>query len=233
MQKTKIEWADYVFNPIKGLCPMDCKRPDGKSYCYARQFYKRFKFKEGLSFIFDEPAWGIIEKLQRFNPPVGSKIFLCSTMELFHPLIKKEWRDLIFEIIEKNKKYIWIILTKLPENINRPMPENVWLGVTVTSKIDEDRLRFLKWIEVKTKFVSFEPLFGDVAMKGWNIFPVLDYRLSWVIIGRLTGFGNKWNPTKANIKCILDVIKEQKIPVFMKDNLRPIMGDKLIQQWPE
>lgn len=30
MQKTKIPWADYTINPVKGLCPMAC------SYCYAR-----------------------------------------------------------------------------------------------------------------------------------------------------------------------------------------------------
>lgn len=24
MNKTKIEWADYTINPVKGLCPMAC-----------------------------------------------------------------------------------------------------------------------------------------------------------------------------------------------------------------
>jgi len=25
MQRTRIEWCDYTVNPVKGLCPVDCK----------------------------------------------------------------------------------------------------------------------------------------------------------------------------------------------------------------
>ena len=38
MQKSKIEWCDYVANPVKGVCQDQCP------YCYAKRMYKRFKW---------------------------------------------------------------------------------------------------------------------------------------------------------------------------------------------
>ena len=62
MQKTKIEWTDYTWNPIKGLCPVDCKLPDGRSYCYAKRIYQRFKWNPKIGFeLHDHVA---IDRLQ-------------------------------------------------------------------------------------------------------------------------------------------------------------------------
>ena len=133
MKKTKIEWCDYSWNPIKGICPVDCKTPDGKSYCYARKIYRRFmndKYSDGsLSFV--DPFMNH-PKLPR-RP---SRIFVCSTIELFHPQVRKKWRKDIFTIIKKNRELIFVILTKLPHYIDGPMPENVWLGVSITGSFD-------------------------------------------------------------------------------------------------
>lgn len=43
MNKTKIPWCDYTINPVKGLCPVDCKDNEGKSYCYARRLSQKMK----------------------------------------------------------------------------------------------------------------------------------------------------------------------------------------------
>ena len=40
MNKSKIEWTDYSWNPIKGLCPVGCW------YCYAKKMYKRFGWED-------------------------------------------------------------------------------------------------------------------------------------------------------------------------------------------
>jgi len=190
MNKTKIEWTDYTWNPIKGICPVGCW------YCYARKIYKRFGWNPRMQYAFDgENSWTYIEKFQRCNPKPGSKIFVCSTFELFHPMVKEKWRDEIFQIIKCNPQYTFQILTKLPQNIDRPMPDNVWLGLTITGEEDEtDAERFYALVDkakAKVKFISFEPLLGDIDEE---ILSELCH-IHWVIIGRLTGYGKKHDPS--------------------------------------
>lgn len=225
MQKTKIEWADYSWNPIKGLCPIDCKLPDGRSYCYARRMYQRFKWNPKIGFeLHDHVA---IDRLQRKNISDGSKVFICSTFELFHPKVPKSWRKDIFSVIECNPKNIFQILTKFPQNIDRPMPDNVWLGVTITGDDDQWSKGFnLYSQQSKIKFISFEPLFQSIE--------IIDelWVFDWIIIGRLTGHGNKQQPERAWIKEIVDECKASDTPIFLKNNLKEIWGEPLIQEFP-
>ena len=71
MQKSKIEWCDYTINPVKGLCPVGC------SYCYARRMYKRFGWNPEIRY--DDMVWQTGGYM-----PKGSKIFIGSTIDLFH-----------------------------------------------------------------------------------------------------------------------------------------------------
>lgn len=211
MQRTQIEWTNYVWNPIKGLCPEKC------FYCYARAMYKRFKWNPELSWD------GRVPILSNKKP---SRIFVCSTIEMFHPQVPKEWRDRIFKTINQpfNKKHTFQILTKLPQNIDRPMPENVWLGVTITGVGDLGYHNYLH-DKAKTTFVSYEPLLRDLT---W-----IPSTADWFIVGRLTGYWNKYDPEKEWIKKIVDVARDTNTAVFLKDNLKEIWGDDLIQEFPE
>lgn len=228
MHKTKIEWTDWSWNPIKGLCPVGCW------YCYARKMYKRFHLPLEL-------AWdGRVPILSNKKP---SKIFVCSTIEMFHPQIPKEWRDRIFRTIEAehNRKHTFQILTKMPENIDRPMPDNCWIGTTITSPEDfESRSYHLgkKEIRARVKFWSIEPMLGDI------IVPMLDKdgswkyiteeeKIQWVVIGRLTGYGHKYDPKWDWINHIVSYARHYHIPVFLKDNLIPIMGKEYIMKFRE
>ena len=218
MQKTKIEWTDYVWNPIKGLCPVGCW------YCYARKIYKRFHMYPELYFD------GLIPILSNKE---SRKIFVCSTIEMFHPNIPKEWRDVIFKIIgmEHNRKHTFQILTKFPQNIDRPMPDNVWLGVTI-NKADVEgwrRIDHLQRQKAKIKFISFEPLLGRLNAP----FAVNCYGINWAIFGRLTGYGKKWDPKKEWIKMITDYFKHEGVRIFLKNNLNEIWGESLIQEFPD
>lgn len=223
MNRTKIEWADYVFNPIEGLCPVDCKTPDGKGYCYARKMYRRFGMNPKVFLNLNE----LIMPFPK-NP---SRIFVCSTFELFHPVADK-WRDEIFEVINLEPQHTFIVLTKMPENIDRPMPPNVWLGVSVTGENDFWRAKQLCGIEAKMKFVSIEPLLSDDCSGPSFTGPMLD-ELSWGIIGRLTGHGKTWDPSKETVSRFVRLFKTRDIPVFLKNNLREIWGKPLIQEFPK
>jgi len=217
MNKTKIEWTDYTWNPIKGLCPVGCW------YCYARKIYKRFGMNPKVRL-------NLNELIMPF-PKKPSKIFVCSTFELFHPIADK-WRDEIFEVINLELRHTFIILTKMPENIDRPMPDNVWLGVSVTGENDFWRAKQLCGIKAKMKFVSIEPLLSDDCSGPSFTGPILD-ELSWGIIGRLTGHGKKWDPSKETVSRFVRLFKTRDIPVFLKNNLREIWGAPLIQEFPK
>lgn len=228
MQKSKIEWTDYSWNPIKGICPVDCKLPDGESYCYGRAIYNRFEWmQEDMGEIGYLAEWELEQPIKRKKP---TKIFVCSTYELFHSPDKFA-RDEIFKIIEKCPQHAFQILTKFPQNIDRPMPDNVWLGVSVTGGKDLWRVKELYDHSAKVKFISIEPLLSNLEISiRYSVFENID----WAIIGKLTGFGNEHDPDISWIKDIITLCKLLKVPFFLKNNLKKIWGeDKLIQEFPD
>jgi len=211
MNKTKIEWADHTWNPIKGLCPVGCW------YCYARKIYKRFHWDKEIRLDLDE--------LMIAFPKRPSRIFACSTFELFHPLADP-YRNNVFKQITLTPEHTFIILTKMPERIDRPMPDNVWLGVSVTGSTDWWRVGELSRISANIKFVSTEPFLGEVPSLGVKEF-------DWLIVGRLTGHGKSRNPRKRAIEALVSQAAALRIPVFLKNNLREIWGAPLIQEFPK
>ena len=227
MQRTGIEWTDFSWNPIKGLCPVDCKLPDGKSYCYGRTIYYRFEWMlEDIGEIGYLAEWELEQPIKRKKP---TKIFVCSTYELFHSPDKFA-RDEIFKIIEKCPQHTFQILTKFPQNIDRKMPDNVWLGVSITKREELSRLTHLCKVEAKRRFVSFEPLLGFIQ---WNGFRLEFSSLDWIILGQLTGHGKKYEPMKYWIGQIKFYAGYYGIPLFIKNNLKEIWGEPLIQEFPE
>lgn len=233
MQKTKIEWVKnpdgtqgYSWNPIKGLCPVGCW------YCYGTRYYERFWHLHGYPVEFYENE---IEQIYKLKKPSG--IFLCSVFEIFHDITKTDfrdsgeqwtnWRDCIFDTIEDNPQHRFYVLTKFPQNIDRPMPDNVWLGVTVTQNKDWHRARKLqsKSVKAKIKFISLEPLLERVDL------PIVTH-IDWIVIGKLTGFGKKHDPHIGWLKEYVFNCKYWEIPLFLKNNLKEIWAEPLVQELP-
>jgi protein gp37 len=216
MQHTKIEWADYVWNPIKGVCPVGCW------YCYARKIYQRF----GLN---PEIRLDLGELMANF-PRKPSRIFACSTFELFHPFANP-YRNNVFKHIGLTPEHTFIILTKMPERIDRPMPGNVWLGVTCDGQNldeDDDRLIALSRSTAKIKFISYEPMLRCPRPWERKIHP------DWIIVGRITPRGGPdFVMLRYYINSIITSAKDQGIPIFLKNNLREIWGEPLIQEFPK
>jgi len=240
MNKTKIDWCDYSWNPIKGICKNNCW------YCYARRFYKRFKWNPEPRL--DEKELNILFKKRL---PKGSKIFVCSTHELFGNWIKTEWIIRILRVIDKFPQYIFIILTKNPRNIKGFwIPKNVWLGVSIESPeyyyrlLDLYHLIIHQKIFPTVKFVSFEPLLEDVL--NWEKIRDLGYdaseiveilkRMDWIIVGGLTGVKKlncQTNPEmKEWVSKIYDFCRTNKIPIFIKDNVKYPFKSHTIKEFP-
>ena len=213
MQKSRIEWTDYSVNPIKGLCPVAC------SYCYARKMYKRFHWDENIRF---EPEQAFVDA---FNAPAGSKIFVGSTMELFGDWVKPNWLEQItgWPKVMPNKTFIF--LTKQPQNLPKVFPDNCWVGVSATNEFDFMRhFNALESVKAKVKFWSFEPLLN------WNGSPqgfseLLKQSCQWVIIGQQTPQNKKTMPKLEWVEEIAGAADKAKIPVFLKDNLIPMIDE--------
>lgn len=213
--KKSIGWCDITRNPIKGRCEGGCW------YCYysaKRGMLNRFKQKIGLQL-----------DLRVFNkfPKKAKKIFLCSTNDLFGSWIPEVWRAYIFFDIRIRSQYIFQILTKFPLNIDRKMPNNVWLGVTVTENGDMINTWRIGRKEAKIRFVSIEPLLERIDPY------MIHHSCDWIIVGRLTGYGHKYDPKKEWIEEIVWKARERDIPIFLKDNLKEIWGENLIQEFPK
>lgn len=221
-----IGWADYSWNPIKGECPVKCW------YCYERRRKQRLKLDKTVRLDEKElfaPAnrWG--KRNAIFDG--AKRIFVCSIFDLFAPVADK-YRDLIFESIQMDTADTFIILTKLPARIDRPMPKNVWMGVSAENQ--QDALgRFTILLggpaggdDGCVRFISYEPMLEPLHI---GELPKVD----WLILGRLTGHGKKYDPPKESLLNIYNDCEEEKIPLFMKSNLAGIWKGKLIQEWPE
>jgi len=209
--KKSVGWADFSINPIKGLCKSECW------YCWNQALYKR-------KFLTPE----IRLDLTVFDhlPKKPQKIFLCSTHDLFGDWISKTWRDLIFANIPYYPQHTFQILTKFPQNIDREMPDNVWLGVSITRPSEMKRWTNLYFHQrANLKFVSFEPL-----LERLDCYPSGP---DWIIIGKLTGYGHKHDPDIAWINDIVKDCTNQGTKVFLKNNLKDIWGENLIQEFPE
>jgi len=228
MQKTRIEWVrnpdgsqGYSWNPIKGICPVGCW------YCYARRLYGRFG-KDPKPRLDEKELFAPVNRYKSLATKPG-KVFVCSTFELFHPVVD-QWRDDIFQSIGLARPDTFIILTKMPERIDRPMPDNVWLGVSLTGENSReyDRIPALAKTEALTKFVSFEPLF-----RGFDVWELFDEFIpDWIIVGRLTGYGTQRDTPRRAIRDIIDYAVEENIRIILKNNLKEIWGEPLIQEMP-
>jgi protein gp37 len=214
MSKTRIDWADYSINPVKGLCPMDCKDRDGKSYCYARRMYSRFKWNTEI--MHDMTIWNDIAKIKQ-----PSKIFVGSTMELFGKWIKDDWIEYILRNVERKSQHTFIFLTKQSYNLRKwKFPDNCWVGISTTGNDSRSGLEDnFKEVRAKVKFVSIEPLLDYSPM---------DFRwIDWVIVGRQTPLSEKTKPHMWRIEDICKRMDELHKPIFIKNNLRSFLPEQV------
>lgn len=139
---------------------------------------------------------------------------------------KPEWREKVFQIMGQNPQHVYLFLTKRPQLINfETMMEQVWIGVTITSQADKDRILCMKkHIKAPNYFITFEPLFGDMGPVDFN-------GIGWVVIGTETGnLNGKITSDKTWILNIAKQAEKHGISVFMKSSLLNIVGPEDLKQ---
>ena len=195
MNKTKIEWCDYTWNPMTG-CKHRCP------YCYARRICKRF----GRSF---EPEFHPDRLGQPQHIKKSQRIFVCDMGDLFGDWVPRLRIDHILLACEAAPQHKYLFLTKNPSRyMEFEFPDNCWLGATMTHGNDWNKIPFI--FEEPRTFISFEPLLGPIN------FPKIKI-VQWYIVGAQTK--PEIQPYLSWVDTIVDDAKKHNIPVFMKDNL--------------
>lgn len=195
----------------------------GCSYCYARNNCRRYHMAPDFS----TPEY-MPHKLRRLETPRPHN-FLLTGMSDFSDW-RPEWIAEIFAHIDSNPQHNCLFLTKRPERIHFDTSlNNVWIGVTITCEAEKKWLAELRrHVSARHYFVTFEPLFGDLG--------TLDLEgIDWVVIGTETG--RRRGKVTAHPQWVARIAQQAQtrgIPVFMKEELAPIVGEEqMIQELPQ
>lgn len=201
-ENTKIAWADHTWNCWQGCHKISA----GCQGCYMYRDKNRY----------GQDATKVVRSAKAtFNKPLKwkepARVFVCSWSDFFIEEAD-EWRDDAYDIMAKTPHLTYMLLTKRPENISERYrylhQMNIWLGVTVENSDYKDRIDILRKAPAKARFLSIEPLIGDMGrlnLKG----------IDWVIVGAESGP----NRRECCLKWVYDIVKQCKdagVPYFIK-----------------
>ena len=277
MAKTKIEWAEHTINPIRVQGGWACtKISPGCQNCYSEAMNKRF----GDGKPYDNSPKEYVLNLSVFDklPDKPTTVFVQSMSDLFHPDVPDDFIDKVFSMMAIYTEHQFLILTKRIEQMREyfavpsedlwadrwtqceepsatvfPLP-NVALGVTVESPEYLWRIEKLLQIPAAIRFVSLEPLLGDIDLtrvvdSRWEDKPYMNVlagsiwndemgtyadgeKLDWLIVGPETGPHRRPCPIEW-IEHIVEQCQAADVPVFVKALSINGKISKNMADWPE
>ena len=243
MNKTKIAWTDYTWNPVTGCTAVS----DGCKNCYAKIVHERFN----KDIPFSEIVFHENRLLEPFKKKKGKKIFVGSMTDLFHDDVPFDWLYKIWTVMIENPQHTFQILTKRPDRMKEfilnhapvpamtgytygkdYLPKNIWLGVTAENQKEaNERIPILLDIPATKRFVSVEPMIGEIDLQNIEeskqsyFSSLLDYdprrdtsnTLDWVIVGGESGAKSKCREMKPEwVQKIYNDCKDSNTPFFFK-----------------
>ncbi len=198
---SKIEWTNETWNPIAGCSIVSA----GCTNCYAMTMARRLEAMgtrgyDGLTRESGGRAvWTgrvnlipeVLDKPKSWKKP--RMIFVNSMSDLFHPDVPDEYIEHVFKVMLDTPQHTYQILTKRPFRMYEFMydreefaAKNIWLGVSVESGAEIDRIYTLQCTHAAVRFVSFEPLIRSVLDGDGELNLHL---IDWVIVGGESGHG--------------------------------------------
>jgi protein gp37 len=210
MKNTRIEWTETTWNPTTGCS----KISEGCSNCYAERMAFRLnamgseKYRNNFRLTLHPE---LIDEPKGWKTP--RTIFVNSMSDLFHELIPFEFIQKVFQTMNECPQHTFQVLTKRAQKLfeyddRLHWTKNIWMGVTVESKLHVNRIEALRHSGAMVKFLSIEPLLSEI--KNLNLSGI-----DWVIVGGESGPGAR--PMKES--WVLDIkamCKDQNVPFFFK-----------------
>ena len=116
MQKTKINWADSVWNPITGCSPISA----GCERCYASRMATRLRGRYGYP---DKNPFRVTLHPDKLLQPLSTRkprrIFISSMSDWMHPDVPDDYRDKMLAIMALTPWHTYYTLTKRADNLLR------------------------------------------------------------------------------------------------------------------
>jgi protein gp37 len=140
-------------------------------------------------------------------------VFVNSMSDLFHEDVPLYYVQAVFEVMARNPRHVFQILTKRSARLasiapTLPWPDNVWMGVSVEDERVVSRISDLVHVPTKVRFLSCEPLIGPL-----DALP-LD-GIHWVIVGGESGPGAR--PMERTwVESIQRQCEARMVPFFFK-----------------
>lgn len=171
---TKIEYVERTVNFWMGCEPVS----EGCEHCYARGFWRRMRMKPGERRRVSNKT--IQATLRKAKP--GDFVFVNSLSDFFDdywPQASHPWRVGATRCFVRRDDLTFLLLTKRPkimkhwadwvQNICNTSLSNVWLGVTAENQARADE-RIPQLLDIDwpgKKFVSIEPMLGEIDLRRW------------------------------------------------------------------
>lgn len=194
----------------------------GCPYCYARNNVKRFHMIDD----FEKPEF-FPSKLRLMEKERPQNFLLTGMSDLAG--WKREWWEQTEAKMRENPQHQFLFLSKRPDLLDLDTDlDNAWFGVTVTRRAELWRLDALRRnVRAKHYHVTFEPLFDDPGTVDFS-------GIDWVV-GTMTGAQSRNIHTAPEWAYFLTGQAHARgIPVFMKEDLLPILGEEnMVQELPE
>ncbi|MFC1678041.1 DUF5131 family protein [Planctomycetota bacterium] len=210
MKKSKIEWTESTWNPVTGCT----KISSGCLNCYAERMAKRLKAMGQKNY---RNGFKVSCHRHALDMPMGWKkpqmVFVNSMSDLFHKDVPVEFILEIFSTMREAKQHQYQILTKRADRLAElspglPWQDNIWMGVSVESADHKDRIDYLRYTGAAVKFLSLEPLLGDLGELELS-------EIDWVIVGGESGPGSR--PIEADwVRNIREQCIAQNVAFFFK-----------------
>ena len=208
--KSAIEWTESTWNPLTGCT----KISPGCANCYAERMSKRLKamgqqnYRNGFKLTMHDH---VLETPLQWK--TSQMIFVNSMSDLFHKEVPLDFIIKVFSIMNKASWHTFQVLTKRSErlveiNDRLTWSPNIWMGVSVENEDYKFRISDLKKTSAKIKFVSFEPLLGQISNLNLN-------HIDWVIVGGESGPGARLMESSW-VEGIKNQCKENSVPFFFK-----------------
>ena len=238
--RSAIEWTEATWNPTTG-----CDRVSaGCDNCYALTMSKRLKAMGNPKYQTDGdprtsgPGFGVALHRDTLALPYRWKqprlVFVNSMSDLFHARVPLGFVRDVFRVMEETPQHTYQLLTKRAHRLLRIAPKlewppNVWMGVSVESEAQFDRIECLREVPSAIRFLSCEPLLGplaDIPLTG----------IDWVIAGGESGPNAR--PMNAQwVTELRDACVRTRTPFFFKQwgGARPKSGGRHLEgrTWEE
>ena len=207
---SKIEWTESTWNPVTGCT----KTSSGCLNCYAERMARRLKamgqknYRNGFKVTCHRHTLDIP---LRWKKP--QMVFVNSMSDLFHKDVPDDFVLDIFSTMRQAQQHQYQILSKRAERLAELSPElswleNIWMGVTVEAADYKYRIDYLRYTGAKIKFLSLEPLLGDLGELNLD-------EIDWVIVGGESGPGAR--PIEIGwVRNIREQCLAQNVPFFFK-----------------